>query len=314
MPTFSDSGTNDVTTNVEASVDASSDGTVTIDTGVDAIEEPGPPLPCSTDASVCQGAIPTGWTLTMFSPNRNTACPSNSTTADIVENPIANAGACPCSCVIGTQPSCVLGSMTGKYGGDANCNSTNWGPWSFTTAGQCVDLGVSVTLLDYNQFSKLPLTKGTCTTSPQPDTSKLSSTPMRACVPSAACAEDVCSGQVPAGLRSCISSPGNVSCPAGPFTDKAAVVGTGATLACDACTACNVAASCNGTATVKYWDDINCTVAKGSITADGMCNATANQHTNHITYENPVQGVACNAGTSAAKADLTAKRTVCCRP
>ena len=60
----------------------------------------------------------------------------------------------------------------------------------------------------------------------------------------AACAEDVCNGAVPAGMRSCIVSPGDVTCPAGPFSDKAAVVGPSATLACDPCSQCNVTGTC----------------------------------------------------------------------
>jgi hypothetical protein len=75
-----------------------------------------------------------------------------------------------------------------------------------------------------------------------------------------------------------------------------------------------VTQSACGNATVKYWDDATCTVAAGSLAANGVCNATANQHANHITYENPVTNVACVGGTSAPTPDLATKRTVCCRP
>lgn len=295
-------------------------GDVTVDVGtpdvvtVDVIEEPGPPLPCSTDASVCTGAIPSGWTLTMFAPNRNTACPSNATPADVVANPGVAAGGCTCSCNITTQPSCAIGTVNGGWGTN-NCNNTNgWGPWTFATAGQCVSLGYNGNLADKNMFSKLGVTAGACNGAATTDPTKLTSTPMRTCVPAPACAEDVCSGTVPAGFRSCIAADGDLACPAGPFSVKAAVTGANATLACGACTACNVTQSGCGAATIKYWDDGNCTTQTGSIAADGQCNSTGNVHTNHITYEAAVQNVKCNQGTSASTVDLASKRTICCRP
>ncbi len=310
-PTLGDGGSPDVTA-FDASVDATPPDATVIDTGVDVIEEPGPPLPCSTDASVCTGAIPGGWTLTMFSTNRNTACPSNSTTSDVVASPAAGNGACKCSCNVTTQPSCAIGTVTGSWG-NGTCGN-GWGPWTFATQGQCVDLGVNTNLANNNNFSKLGLTPGACSTGAVADNSKLTSTPMRGCVPSTACAEDVCNGQVTAGFRSCITSPGDVACPAGPFSVKVAVAGPSATLACGACSACSVTQSACGNATVKYWDDANCTVARGTITADGQCNGTNNVHANHITYENPVQNVQCVAGTSAPTVDISGKSTVCCRP
>jgi hypothetical protein len=137
---------------------------------------------------------------------------------------------------------------------------------------------------------------------------------MRTCVPPTACAEDVCNGTVPAGMRACIATTGDVACPAGPFSDKAAVIGANTTLSCAACSACNVTQSACGNATVKYWADANCTQAKGTIAADGKCNTTGSPSVSHFTYENPVQNVQCVAGTSSPTADLATKQTVCCRP
>ena len=49
--------------------------------------------------------------------------------------------------------------------------------------------------------------------------------------------------------------------------------------------------------------------------AGRVCNVTGGAYgVNHFTYENPVQNVKCNAGTSAPTGDLATKRTVCCRP
>lgn len=292
-----------------STLDAGAD--VVVDTGIDVIEEPGPPLPCTTDASVCTGAIPVGWTLTMFSANRGTPCPVNATTGDVVATPVATTGACSCSCNVTTQPSCVLGTVTGVWG-NTGCGNA-WGPWTFTTPGQCVDLGVNVNLGNNNNFSKLALTPGVCSGASAADPGKVTSTPMRTCTPAAGCAEDVCSGQVPSGLRSCIASNGDVACPAGPFSQKAAVVGSGPSLLCGSCSACSTQATC-GAATIKYWDDANCTQATGSIAADGKCNPTSNVHANHITYESQVQNVQCVAGSSTPSVDLAGKTTICCRP
>lgn len=286
-------------------------GDATIDVTNDVTEEPGPPLPCTSDASVCSGAVPGGWTLTMFSANRNTACPVNSTGADVVANPGVTAGACTCSCKA-SGTTCSTGSVTGKWANDNGCGN-GWGTWAVNTVGQCTAFPNAVTVGTYNQFTKLPFTAGTCSGTATADPNKLTSTPMRTCAPSTACAEDVCNGAVPAGMRSCIVSPGDVTCPAGPFSDKAAVVGPSATLACDPCSQCNVTGTC-GTATLKYWDDGNCTVARGSLVADGVCNPTASQHVSHFTYEGTPQNVVCNAGTSAPKPALTTKQTICCRP
>lgn len=300
-PTVGDAGTQDV-----ASFDVNADVTA------DVVEEPGPPLPCTSDASVCSGAVPGGWTLTMFAANRATACPVNSTAEDVVANPGFTAGACTCSCTITKQPTCETGQVTAKWANDSACGNS-WTQPTIATPGQCMPFPNPVTVGNYNQFTKLGFTTGTCSGTATPDNNKLTSTPMRTCAPTTACAEDVCNGQVPSGMRSCITSTGDVTCPAGPFSDKAAVVGPNATLSCDTCTSCNVSGTC-GTATVKYWDDAACTIARGTLTANGACNPTTNQHVSHFTYECPVQGVACNAGTSAPTATLATKRTICCRP
>jgi len=310
-----DAATPDVIAADVTSNDVTTNDVVAPDVATDAIEEPGPPLACSTDASACSGAVPAGWTLTAFAPNRTTACPGNFTATDVVAAPTLQAGACTCSCNIATQPSCALGAVTGTWSGDANCGNA-WKTWTFTAVGQCMDygMGANFALGSHNSYTKLGLTPGTCNSpAAVADGSKVGSTPMRTCVPSVACAEDVCNGAVPAGMRACIATAGDVACPAGPFSDKAAVIGATTTLSCAGCSTCNVTQSACGAATVKFWADANCTQAKGSVAADGNCNATGSVSTTHFTYENPVQNVQCNAGTSAPTADLGTKRTVCCR-
>jgi hypothetical protein len=294
--------------------DAAYDVVVT-DVAKDAVDEPGPPLPCTTDSGVCTATVPQGWTLTAFAPNQTTACPSNFGSNDVVASPVVAAGACTCDCNIVTQPSCELGAVTLKYSTNSQCGTT-WATFNITTEGACTDYNAGTfTLASYHEYTDLPLTPGTCSSNATPDTNKLSSTPMRTCTPAPACAEDVCNGTLPPGLRACIVDDGDVACPAGPFSDKVAVIGSDAMLVCPTCTACSVTQSPCGAGTVYFWGDTSCTIAKGSIAADGNCNATGGgSGVNHFTYVNPVQKVTCNPGTSTATASLTSPQTVCCRP
>ena len=311
----SDAGAQDGAGPDVTTADVGSGDVTTADVGLDAIEEPGPPLPCTSDSGACSGAVPSGWTLTAFAPNRTAACPGNFTSTDVVASPTSQSGACTCSCNIASQPSCALGAVTMKYSNDTQCGVT-YATYNITTAGACIDYGAGTfTLVSHHAYTKLGLTPGSCTTAAVLDKTKVGVTGMRTCSPPTACAEDVCNGAVPAGMRACVVSSGDVACPAGPFSDKVAVVGGDATLSCGGCSACSVTQSPCGNGTVKFWGDANCTSGKGSITADGNCNVTGGgSNVNHFTYENPVQNVACNAGASTAAVDLSTKRTVCCRP
>lgn len=286
------------------------------DVTTDPIEEPSPPVACTGDASVCTGAVPPGWAVTAFAPNRATACPVNFTTNEVVANPLASAGACTCSCSVTTQPSCALGAVKLTYSGDNKCGTAG-STYNLATAGACTDFNAGTfTLISHHQYTKLGLTQGTCSGASIPDASKVGATGMRTCDPPPACAEDVCGGAVPAGMRACIVASGDVACPAGPFSAKAAVIGVGPPkLSCGTCSACGISQSACGNGTVKFWGDGSCTVSKGSITADDTCNATGGASgVNHFTYENPVQNVKCVPGTSSPAVDLGAVRTVCCRP
>ena len=285
------------------------------DVRLDTLDEPAPPLPCTSDSGACTAALSAGWTPTAFEANRTATCPANFTSADVVAAPLAQKGACRCSCTIATPPSCAVGTLTAKYANNNQCGIS--APvYTLATEGQCTDCGFGTFTVDvYNSFIKIGLTPGTCTTAAVADKTKIDVTAMRTCAPPTGCSEDVCNGVVPAGMRACIAGAGDVACPAGPFSDKVAVIGDDTTLACGACSACSVTQSPCGNATVKYWGDANCTVAKGSAVADGNCNTTGSpSQVNHLTYENPVTNVACNAGGSAAAVDVSAKRTVCCRP
>ncbi|HEY1960610.1 MAG TPA: hypothetical protein VGH28_33595 [Polyangiaceae bacterium] len=291
------------------------DVVVAPDVAQDVVDEPGPPLPCTTDASVCSAAVPGGWSLTAFAPNQTTACPANFTQADVVASPVAAAGACTCDCSVVNQPSCALGNVTMHYASNNQCG-TLYMTFDITTEGACTDYNDGTfSLSAYHEYTDLALTPGTCSSNAKPDTTKLSATPVRTCAPPPACAEDLCDGSAPSGMRSCIVGPGDVACPAGPFTDKVAVIGAGASLTCGACAGCSVTASPCGAGTVKFWGDSSCTMAKGSVPADGNCDATGGgTGVNHFTYVNPVQNVQCNAGTSAATASLSSPpQTVCCR-
>src|SRR6185503_16445269 len=120
-------------------------------------------LPCSTEAGVCTGALPKGWTPIAFEPNRTLACPVNFTNANVLTSPMAIAGACTCSCNVVTKPSCALGTVTLKYANDNQCGTTYTPNFNITTEGQCVDYQAGTfNLVSHHSYTKLALTPGTC--------------------------------------------------------------------------------------------------------------------------------------------------------
>jgi len=281
----------------------------------DVVTEPGPPVPCSTDASACTSALAAGWTPVAFASSRTTACPSNFTAEDIVANPQVQTGACTCDCTPGNAPSCAIGSLSGTFGSSSQCGGGTNGPYNITTDGQCYDWGGSFALANYHDWTKLGLTPGTCTSAPTLDANKVSTDPMRACAPPPQCAEDVCSGSPPAGFSSCIVHDTDLLCPPGPFTSRT-IVADGVQFACGACAGCTNTGTGCGAAKIDYYATSNCTTALATDTVDGNCDPsnTGVNNVSHFKYSAPVVGAACTPGTSTATPTPTNLRTICCRP
>lgn len=296
---------------VDAGVDAVAVDGVAADVVVDVAPDRAPQT-CGADSGACTGALAAGWTPVAFAASPTEVCPSNFIASELVFNPLAQVGACACSCNLTTQPACGLGAVSLAYGNSIGCGSGNLN-YNVSVDGQCTDFGAGTfTEVAFHKWSKPSLTPGTCAGGPVADGKKVSTTAARACVPPPTCAEDVCNGAVPSGFKSCVIHDGDVACPSGPFTAKS-VTGTSTSLACAPCGACVVGGQC-GVATVRSYGDSACTVLKDTDVADGNCNATLGAGgINHFTYVAPVQNVTCTAGISSSAVDLVGKRTVCCR-
>lgn len=295
----------DVPTGTEAASDAPADMT----------SEPSPPLPCSTDASACTSqATMNGWSLVAFEPNRTTPCPANFTSVDLVASPMATAGTCACGCTSVTAPSCGVGAFSGSFGPNNNCNGGNLN-YNIVNDGDCVDFGVGVfTTASWQLWNKLGLTAGTCTSPLTPDKSKITTTPMRACVPSAQCMEDVCNGMAGMGFSACIAHADDVACPGAPFTNKVAVVGTDVTPNCSACVGCSNTGSSCGAATIQFHGNTTCTDLRGTENVTGACiNTGMITNVLRFKYVGTVQSPTCSPGTSSPAPDLVNKQTICCR-
>ncbi len=281
----------------------------------DVVSEPGPPLPCTTDASACTAGLLAGWTPVAFAATRAAACPANFTSSDVVTAPQVQAGACACDCTPGQPPSCAVGNLSGMFGTTSQCGGGTNGPYAIKADGECYDWGGSFPLALFHDWTKLGLTPGTCTSAPTIDTNKVSVTDARACVPPQECAEDLCAGSAPAGFASCIEASGDVSCPQGPFTTRT-LVADSVQFACGACAGCTNTGTGCGNATIDYYAGAACTTSLATDTVDGKCDASNTGVTGvtHFKYTAPVVGAACTPGTTTVTASPAAARTVCCRP
>jgi hypothetical protein len=273
-------------------------------------------LACTSDASTCTSALPTGWTPIAFETSPTLGCPSNFTTSNVVTQPQAQPGACACDCKTTQAPSCAVGSLTGAFGEDNQCADGTNGPFNIITDGECFDWGGAFTLAPYHNWNKLGLTPGTCTSSATLDTSKVSSTPMRGCEPSSQCAEDVCNGTVPAGFLSCIAASGDVICPSGPFSNHLGLVADSIQFTCSACAGCTATGTGCGAATVDYYSGTTCTTSLATDTVNGTCGLSSGTGVTSVTrfkYTCGVLGAACTPGTSTPSPTPTTPRTICCR-
>jgi hypothetical protein len=261
--------------------------------------------PCTTPPGDCLAALPPGWTpLVRVGPGE--MCPETYTQHDIVSDPVALTGACKCACAIDAQPSCSKGQFTIKY--TPSCNFD----WNLqANDGQCGT--TNFVILDKNNAIAPPtLTPGTCTAGvAMPDLGKTTHSTARVCTVPAECNEDACRGRL-AGVA-CIEHLGAAACPPGDFSMPFGIYGDGVSVACTPCTACSVAAQC-GPATLRFYDDMGCTNQTEAVPMNGTCTGTnASGQATHYKYDAPVTNVACNAMGTTATADVSSKRTICCR-
>lgn len=279
----------------------------------DAVDEPGPPQPCTTPPGACVQSIPGGWTLVAFAPSRAVGCPGNFTQADVVEEPKAQAGACDCGCNVTKQPVCDVGSIAFKVTG-VNCAST--GVTANVNGAGCQNLGAA-TVADHVQGTPIAPSGGTCSAPAVANPANVTTTAARSCDVPNECKEDVCNGSAPTGFGACISRPGTQTCPNGWNVKAPVYVGTGVDLACSTCTCqVNQPSTCTN-ATMSLFSTNNCSGNPASvISVDGQCNVPTGIGSNvdHFKYQATLNTVCQATGPkSPTTLDVLNKTTICCR-
>ena len=273
------------------------DGGVADVTSADGASDAGLP-DVSLDVGACEAGTcgaPAGFQPLFFTSNRQTACPSDTTSVDVVVDPSAPQNACQCEC--NYQPSCLpqansfqwgLSNCATSYSGgqlDGGCNGTN------------VSLGGTSVHLAMGPF---PPTN-TCTNALKQN-SNPSAPPGRLCTNG-----DCSSCNAPPGFSMCFAKEGDAQCPTG-FTKHA--VGTSAALSCSACTACKSTATCAGT--LKMFSDDQCGTLLGTLNVDGTCQGFSSSNVKSVKYNPNVDNGVCTPGTSTSSVALTTQLTVCC--
>jgi hypothetical protein len=279
------------------------------DAGADSAPD-APDVPVCPPTS-CGYTVPAGWTVVAFGPAA-VACPTGFAADDVVEQPVADPGACSCDsapCSVTTQPDCLHGSITSTYGGTNAC--ANSGAVNELNGGACQ--AVSNSFGTYAGFPAAPppSSAGACSAGQAVrDASKVRWTASRACVaPTCAAA---CDALVPATVRACLSAPGAQTCP--PDAPDKHLVGSGVGLACGACGSCAVTSTgCDGSMT--FYSDAACGAGNVVKTiATGTCVATGGASFRSYKWAASATGVKCEASAPPAPAlTIAGQRTICCR-
>jgi hypothetical protein len=279
------------------------------------------PLPGDGSAACARG-IPSGWTLSVYSPGRD-PCPSNFTAHEVNAEPTVGPTACSCACSVSQQGDCLQGTMTvfGSENGNGNSCSTELFTMDISGTG-CLTAPQNsgpVSLPMHMQATPLPPQGGTCSGTSQLDTTQVSTPAARYCDVPGASADAVCNGAVPSGFAVCIATSGVTTCPLGtPFVQRH-VVEDGVMLQCSPCTACAVATTCTSP-TITAYDNRACHNSPvASVQLDGACDSVSGQGRGQFPID--AQGVeytatatsTCTPGSSSAAAQLANPRTICCQ-
>lgn len=295
MPIFGDGGSSDVLI------------------APDVKDEPAPPLPCTVAPGACVSALAPGWSLAAFDPTAETACPSNFIDTSAVYEPQAQAGACDCGCAVTGAPACDLGLLQRMVSNDTSCSQT--GSLLTVTGPGCTGWPINASTLDaYSKSTPLAPVGGTCTPNAVPSTSNVGSKVGRMCTPPTACVEQLCEGDVPAGLSVCVVHDGvQATCPGG-FGPTPRVIGDAVDLSCSACT-CDLSTSTCTNASLDIFSDMQCTTKLVTLAVDGTCGAdsASGNAPRAFEYHATVNALCASTGPKTATVGLTNQKTICCR-
>jgi hypothetical protein len=261
------------------------------DAGVDA----------SDGGSGCDASVPDAGVVML--PTGDAGCPMGSTQQNFETNPQAGAGSCTCgACTPTADPTCG-GNLAWAWGSSNQCGAGNQN-YSNVTNNACTSFGFgSFNLANYNEWGLKNPVGGTCTAPTIADTSKVTTTSLRACVANAPA--QVCAAQQAGGFRYCIDAQGACS---GAYS-VAMTVGTGPSLSCAACGCTRGATGCS----VDYYGSSNCTTILHTAAMDGTC-TTTNGANGVSHFKVHASGLTCTATPGAATPGLANARNLCCTP
>ncbi len=274
--------------------------------------EAAPPSDAPAEAATpCSESPPPGWSAAYYEPLRG-ACPSGTTSHDVVTGGDAGAGACTCACSVTSAVGCETGTLQLAGGTASTCGGATT---SVGVASEfCAPLSATMTMPAYMAVAALP-PSGTCSATATAHPGTVAEDDVRWCeVGDAGEPAGACGAAAPSGFSACIAHPGDVACPgAGPFTARV-VVADDFSLTCSACS-CAVTGSC-GRATVAFFSDQSCNDSIIGLDADGTCDPTevANASVGSILYNASVtQAGSCTAGGSTpVVAPSGTTTTLCC--
>ncbi len=279
----------------------------------------------SADDALSDGAAydaPAGWTVVAFADTPDAGCPAGFTAnplSVVFDTATAASNACSCdTCSITTPPSCVTGTISGRYDLDQAQTCTTTAPaLGNANAGACNTDNPHTGIADLDiVWTPLSATGGACAAPPTAHTDRVTFAG-HGVVCSAAGDAGADANAVPSPFVECIATPGNVPCPPGPLGVQH-LTGTGATLSCSGSCTCSVSGTCrNGV--VTYYKNGTCGGGSLVMPADGQCNqvltgASFSNTYGSYTYSATLSTMGCSAnGTlSATVTGLAAEQTICC--
>lgn len=229
------------------------------------------------------------------------ACPGGTTAKVVQSNPQPQSGACTCGCTITNQGTCNGNNLLWEWGPD-DCNPSQE---SFTFSPP--DCFVRYTngpvgLAAFNRWPTITPSAGTCTAPAAAHADKVTTTPVRQCLPNAgACVTPF------AGDRVCVPADAGAAC-SGTYS-VALVVGDSANVQCAACTTC---ATTGAVCTIEYHGNSTCTNKVYERAANGQCMATGSPQTE--AFKLVAKGATCNATPGTATAGMNGAKNYCCTP
>lgn len=267
--------------------------------------------------SVCDQDVPEGWLgpSVVDTGEMALSCDGAEPMLALFADPIAPPAACECACGAAVDIDCTASAITvTSYPNDTCSGSAEYSDTG--VVGECLSLCCG------GQFSA-------SYTSPVPDVSAASCPPMtvtdekapltwaRHLVGCGPVTSSPCTGgecfDLPAEGALCIHRPGDVDCPAGPFSEASLwFEGALDTRGCEPCGCGGVEAQCNEV--VVAHSNNSCSNSSGTLVADGCAEPSPDLDSAQFVSVAPTGSCQPNGGVAIGDVTPTEPTTVCCVP